>query len=144
MKASLFIAAAAHAVNGELHALRIGLPVVVPGQPFAVGALIEVPYLEAIDDHSFKVELVDEYGEPFEVEGPDGQKHRVVIEGTGGTGIPPKHRVGSPRIVTIGGNLVLPLAFGMRYEFRLSIDGKQNDAWVVGFDTPPTPMAEAA
>lgn len=145
MKASLFIAAAAHAANGEVSALRIGLPVVVPGQPFAIAAVIEIPYLDAVDDHTLRLDLVDEYGTPFEVPSPDGGMQAVFIEGTGGTGVPPKHRVGSPRIVTMTGNLALPLAFGSRYEFRLSIDGKTHEAWIAGFDTPPPPLeAQAA
>ena len=66
------------------------------------------------------------------------------MEGSGGTGIPPGHRVGSPRIVTMVGNFVLPLALGTRYEFRLSIDGETDETWRVGFDTPRLQQAEAA
>jgi len=144
MKASLFIAAAAHAVNGEIYALRIGMPVVIPGQPFAVGAIIEVPYLVAVDEHTMRLELVDEYGTTFEVTAPDGEKQPVTIEHTGGTGIPPQHRFGSPRMFAIAGNLVLPLEFGTRYEFRLTIDGQHNKDWGVGFDTPAAPLSQVA
>jgi hypothetical protein len=39
---------------------------------------------------------------------------------------------------------VLPLEFGTRYEFRLTIDGEHDDDWVVGFDTPAAPLTQAA
>ncbi len=42
------------------------------------------------------------------------------------------------------GNFALPLAFGTRYELRLSIDGEHDPAWVVGFDTPAAPLTQAA
>jgi hypothetical protein len=144
MKASLFLAAAAYAVNGEINALRIGMTTVAPGTPFAVGAIVEVPYMDAVVSHTLRLELVEEDGTPFEITSDTGETRSVCIEGSGGTGIPPGHPVGSPRIMTIVGNLALQLAYGTRYEFRLSIDGKTDDAWRVGFDTPPPPLEHAA
>lgn len=137
MKASLFVAASAFGGNGEINALRIGLPVVAPGTPFAVGAIIEIPWVQAVDNHTVRVDLVEEDGTPFEVTTPDGVTHRVFVEQTLGTGIPSGHRVGSPRVVAFAGNFALPLELGTRYEFRLSIDGETNEAWTIGFDTPP-------
>lgn len=143
VKASIFLAASAFGVNGEINALRIGLSTVAPGKPFAVGAVIEIPYLVAVDQHTVRIELVDQYGTPFEFSTPDGETHQVLIENTGGTGIPPRHPVGSPRIIAFAKNFALPLAWGTRYEFRLSIDDETDDAWVVGFDTPPAPLTQA-
>jgi len=142
VKASLFLAAAAHAVNGEVHAIRIGITTVPPGTPFAVCGIVEVPWVQAVDKHTMRLDLVEEDGTPFEVTMPTGETEAFAVEGTGGTGIPAGHRVGSPRIVTIVGNVALPLAFGTRYEFRLSIDGETNEAWRIGFDTPPPPLGE--
>jgi len=142
VKATLFLAAAAYAVNGEINALRIGLAQVTPGQPFGVGAVIEVPWVQAVDDHTFRLELVEEDGTPFEVQTSPDTFGPIVIEGKGGTGIPAGHRVGSPRIITVGGNFVLPLAHATRYEWRLSIDGQTNEGWRIGFDTTPPPLGE--
>src|SRR5262249_19974778 len=109
VKASLFLAGAAHAVDGEAYALRIGLTSVAPGTPFAVGAIVEVPWVQAVDSHTMRLDLVDEDGVPFEFTTPAGETQGITIEGSGGTGIPAGHRVGSPRIITMVGNFVLPL-----------------------------------
>jgi hypothetical protein len=143
VKASLFLAAAAQAVNGEINALRIGIPAVAPGMPFAVCAVVEIPWVQAVDNHTLRLDLVEEDGTPFEFTTPDGETHTVHVESAGGTGIPAGHRVGSPRIVTLVGNFVLPLAVATRYEFRLSIDDETDVAWRIGFDTPPPPLGHA-
>lgn len=142
MKVTLLLADAAQSVGGKLYILGGGWSTITAGAPFAIAAKIEVPWHQATDEHTMRLELVDADGQP--VCGTD--EAPVVIEGTFCTGIPPGITAGTPLDANLAVSIPpgLPLEAGRRYEWRLTIDGQTDEDWHVAFSTRPIPPAALA
>jgi hypothetical protein len=138
MKVTLLLADAAEAVNGKLYILGGGWSVIGPDPaPMAIAIKIEVPWDQGNDVHKLQLRLVDADGQPVLAEGPD-EEVPVVLDADFETGRPAGVKPGTPldltMAVTIG---PLPLESNARYEWRLSIDGQEDDEWRVAFSTRP-------
>jgi hypothetical protein len=131
VKVSMMLADAAQAVNGKLYILGGGWSVIYGAAPAAIALKIEVPWNEAGDTHTLRVELLDADGRP--VLGPDGERPLVKIDGTFKTGVPAGLKPGLPvDAVQAFGIPPLPLEPG-RYVWKLSIDGREREDWSLAF-----------
>jgi hypothetical protein len=144
VKVSLMLADAAQAVGGKLYILGGGWSILYADMPYAIALKIEVPWIEATAEHTFKLELLDADGQP--VLGPDGETPMATVEGTFQTGIPPGVRHGVPLDAVAAIPVPpIPLEAGHYYEWRLTIDGAGHDKeWRLGFtraEPPPQTLA---
>jgi hypothetical protein len=138
VKVSLMLADAAHAVGGKLYILGGGWSVLTADVPYAIALKIEVPWVEATAEHTFKLELLDADGQP--VLGDDEESPLITVDGKFQTGIPAGVRHGVPLdAVDVIPVPALPLAVG-RYEWRLTIDGTGHDReWKLAFTRAESP-----
>jgi hypothetical protein len=131
VKVSMMLADAAQAVGGKLYILGGGWSVIYGQAPFAIALKIEVPWHEATDTHTMRLELQDADGQL--VMGADGEKPLVAIEGTFSTGIPAGMKPGTPiDAVQTFGIPALPLDPG-RFVWKLTIDGREHEDWSIAF-----------
>ena len=139
MKVTLLLADAAEAVNGKLYILGGGWSVMGPEPaPMAIAIKIEVPWDQGNDVHKLQLRLVDADGQPVLADSPDGEVP-VVLDADFETGRPAGVKPGTPLDLTMAVTLgPLPLEPGSRYEWRLAIDGQEDDEWRVAFSTRPT------
>jgi Family of unknown function (DUF6941) len=135
MKVTLLLADAAQAVDGKLYVRGGGWSVITVGAPFAIAAKVDVPWNQATDTHTLKLELLDIDGHPVVNDDSDP----IQIEGTFATGIPAGHTPGTPLdgVFAIGIAAGAPLQPAQRYEWRLSIDGRTENDWYLAFATRP-------
>ena len=138
MKVTLLLADAAEAVNGKLYILGGGWSVMGPDPaPMAIAIKIEVPWDQGNDVHKLHLRLVDADGQPVLAESTDGEVP-VVLDADFETGRPAGMKPGTPLDLTMAVTLgPLPLDPGSRFEWRLSIDGTEDDEWRVAFSTRP-------
>ena len=138
MKVTLLLADAAEAVNGKLYILGGGWSVMGPDPaPMAIAIKIEVPWDQGNDVHKLHLRLVDADGQPVLAESEDGEVS-VVLDADFETGRPAGVKPGTPLDLTMAVTLgPLPLDPGSRFEWRLSIDVKEDDEWRVAFSTRP-------
>ena len=136
MKVTLLLADAAEAVNGKLYILGGGWSVMGPDPaPMAIAIKIEVPWDQGNDVHKLHLRLVDADGQPVLAESTEGEVP-VVLDADFETGRPAGMKPGTPLDLTMAVTLgPLPLDPGSRYEWRLTIDGKEDDEWRVAFST---------
>ena len=136
----MLLADSAQAIQGKLYILGGGwsqtgpLPV-----PSAVAIKIEVPWNDANRNYKFKLFLVDEDNKS--VKDPSGKP----IEITGGfeAGRPAGIKAGTPLDVPLAINFgPIPLTAGKRFFWKLSIDGKSEPDWNVGFNVRPDKEGE--
>ena len=139
MRATMMLADAAQAVDGKLYILGGGWSITGPGpSPFAIAVKVEVPWDRAAAPHTLRLELLDADGEPVEVETVEGESKPLAIKQTFETGIPPGLNPGTPLDFALAINFgPLPLPPGGRYEWRMTIDGIQDDDWRLAFGTRP-------
>jgi hypothetical protein len=135
-KVNLMLADAAQVANGKLYVLGGGWSMIVPGGPFAVCGIIDIPWHQGTDWHTLKLELIDGDGEAVMVQTPDGGEQPLVAEPpryrpTIGPHVKPGASLGWPFAVNVGPGL--PLEPGAIYEWRLTIDGKQEEGWTLPF-----------
>jgi hypothetical protein len=135
MKATVMLCDAAQAVDGKLYILGGGWTIIGPEpSPFAIAVIIEVPWDQSNQKHTFNLDLVDEDGQPVTVEGPAGTTS-FSIAGDFEVGRPPGLREGTPLnfpvAITSG---PVPLAPGRRYSWMLRVDGQGDEDWVLSFD----------
>src|SRR5688572_18384914 len=90
----MMLADAAQVVSGKLYILGGGWSVIYGAAPLALALKIEVPWHQATDKHTLRIELLDADGQP--VLGPEGDKPLVAIDGTFSTGIPAGMKAGTP------------------------------------------------
>lgn len=142
MNLNWWLADAAQVVAGKLFVLGGGWSYIVPGGPFAVCGKIDIPWHEATDWHTLRLELVDFDGQPFmvSVDAPDGEQQPLVVE-------PPPYRasilphvkpgtpIDWPFALNVGPGM--PLEPGTGYAWRASIDGKTHEDWTLPFSTLP-------
>jgi hypothetical protein len=143
------LADSAQVASGKLFVLGAGWSMIIPGGPFAVCGMIDIPWHQGTDWHALRLELIDADGEPVlvPVEGEDEPKPLVFdhppYRPTILPQIKPGTSLGWPFAVNIGPGL--PLEPGSIYEWRLSIDGKAEDGWTLPFSVlPPSQMPQAA
>lgn len=132
----MLLADAAEAVNGKLYVLGGGWSVVGPDPaPMAVAMKIEVPWDQGNERHRLALRLLDADGHPVLLQGPQG-KVPVVLEADFETGRPAGVRPGTPLDVVMAVQ-VGPLALdpGCRFEWRLTIDDREDDLWRLAFST---------
>ena len=127
MRVTMMLADAAHEVNGKLYILGGGWSVTGPVlPPMALALKLDVPWVDADQQHEFVLVLVDADGHPVRVAGQDEEVR------AGGTfqvarppGLPAGTDIDFAFAVTVGS---LPLAAG-RYAWQLWIDGETAVDW---------------
>ena len=143
IRAHLMLADAAQAIAGKLYILGGGWSVIVPGAPFAVAAKVEVPYDLATKHHEWSLELLDADGEPFMIQqGPNAEPTPLVSRDGFCTGIPAHVKPGIPldHVIAVSVGPGLPLMPNSRYQWRFSIDGRDDEDWCLGFSTTEVPQ----
>jgi len=134
----MMLADSAQEVGGKLYILGGGWSITGPDPvPMAIALKLEVPWDRTNEQHSLLLELLDDDGNPFMVEGPE-EHGRVPLQVTGEfeAGRPPGIKPGTPIDSALAVNFgPLPLEPGRRYQWRLSIDGETDEDWTLGFST---------
>ena len=145
-KVTLMLAQAAQDANGLLNVLGAGWTQIVPGSPFAIAGIIEMPWDAAGVRHKFRMELLDDQGKPVIVETPEHGPQPVAVEGGFDLAPNPGIKRGTPLSIPLALNLPpTALAPESRFEWRLEIDGETHEDWRLGFNTqPPPPQAMVA
>lgn len=137
MKATLLLCDAAQAVQGKLFILGGGWSIAGPG-PVTMGLAmkIEVPWDQANQVHDLRLTLVTGDGAPVLLPEADGGERPVEVDAKFEVGRPPGMRPGTPLDYVMALNIAaMPLPPGQRFEWRLEIDGRQDEDWHVGFST---------
>lgn len=140
MKVTLLLADSVQAVGGKLYILGGGWSNITPGAPFAIAGKIEVPWNEGANEHTMRLELVDADGHPFAIQQESvDEPEPLWFEQRFCTGIPPRIVAGTPldHVFEINLGPGLPLAPGTRYQWRLTIDGREGEDWYLSFNTRP-------
>jgi hypothetical protein len=148
LKVTMMLADHAAAVAGKLYISGGGWSITGPAPtPGAIAMDVKVPWDEREHEHELVLDLLDADGQPVLVPTPMGVEP-LRIEATLAldlTGIDPAVRPGqsldAPFAINYG---PVPLAPGGRYEWRLSVNGHQDDAWRLPFTTRAAAEAEAA
>lgn len=144
MRVTLILCDSCEAADGKLFMLGGGWSITGPG-PITMGLAIkiDVPWDQANEKHQLKIALVSADGEPVQVEGPFGQQP-VEIVGEFEVGRPAGLRPGTPIDYVLAINMgALQVPPDGRYEWRMSIDGHEDEDWRVSFSTRPVfPSAE--
>jgi hypothetical protein len=139
MKVTLLLADAAQAAGGKLYILGGGWSITGPGPSTCALALkVEVPWDQANQRHRFELSLVDEDGRQVILPSDQGERP-IDINGEFEVGRPPGLLPGTPIDYVLAVNFAsVPFPPGRRLEWRLSIDGRTEDDWRVGFTTRPS------
>jgi hypothetical protein len=139
LQATLLLCDAAQAdPSGKVHILGAGWSITqaAPGNPLpphAVVAIIHVPWNEANRVHIARLMLQDADGRIVQIETPNGTVpliHEQQFEVGRPAGVPEGISLESPVVVNIGPGLPLPAG---RYAWRLEIDERTRQEWVVPF-----------
>jgi len=136
MKATLLLADYAVVADGKLTIVGGGWSMTGPmPMPFAIALKLEVPWHEALHKHSLRLELVDADGEPVQVPTPQGMRPALIEGGMEASEIPADIKPGTPIDVNLAfmSGPIPTLQPGHRYEWRLTVDGKQREDWFVAF-----------
>ena len=136
MKVTMLLADAAQEIGGKLYILGGGWSITIPGTPSAIAMKFEVPWDQANQRHEILLELVTSDGEPLLVATPEGEQVPLRIEGVLEVGRPAGLKPGTPIDAAMAMNLgPLPLEPDQRYQWRLSVDGRQDEDWTLAFST---------
>jgi hypothetical protein len=143
VRATLLLADSAQAIGGKLYILGGGWSVTGPDPtPSAIALKVEVPWDRANHRYELLLELLDADGHPVEVNPsesgspPQPVRFQAAFEAGRPAGLIP----GTPLDGTFAINLApLPLEPGQRYAWRLSVDGKTEPDWQIGFSVRPRP-----
>jgi hypothetical protein len=107
-----------------------------------LGAVVQVPYTETNQPHTFRIDLLDEDGHPvipFAAEGtPDPGP--IEAEVSFNLGRPPGLSHGEAQPYTVAANFTIGLRQLGGYTFRISIDGKPEKALSLRVATAPPTM----
>src|SRR5690242_16280703 len=136
MRATLLLADAAQAVDGKLYILGGGWSVTGPDPtPSALALKLEVPWDRANHRYDLVLELVDADGEPVLLESSDEQEPQPLrFQAKFEAGRPAGLKPGTPLDGALAVSLApIPLEPGERYAWRLTVDGKSEPDWQVGF-----------
>ena len=136
MKVTLLLADSAQAAEGKLYVLGGGWSVIGPDPaPMALAVKIEVPWSETNVKHVVVLELLTSDGEPVTADGPAGPE-AIKVQADFEVGRPPGLKPGTPIDVPLAVNFApFALSPGQRYQWRLTIDGHQDEDWTVAFTT---------
>jgi hypothetical protein len=139
VKVTLLLADSAQAVDGKLYVLGGGWSITGPEPTaMAIALKLEVPWDQANRRHVWRLELLDQDGDPVEAPGPDGDPAPVEITGEFELGRPAGLKPGTPLDLPLAINLgPLSLSPGGRFVWRLSIDDRSDEDWQVAFSTRP-------
>lgn len=139
VKATLLLADYAQVADGKLNVLGGGWNIIGPHpMPFALAAIIEVPWHRTNERHYIRIELLDADGRPVLTEQPDGRQAPLVIQADFELGRPPGLKPGVSLNFPVAINVpALPLAPNGTYEWRLSVNDETDDDWRVVFTTRP-------
>ena len=134
----MLLADYAQAAEGKLNVIGAGWTLTGPQPvPHAIGLIFEVPWDQANDQIHFRLELVDQDGEPFMLPTPEGPQP-LHTEGQFEVGRPAGIKRGTPLNFTIALNIgAQPLAPGERYEWRLTVNGETHEDWRAAFSVRP-------
>jgi hypothetical protein len=147
-KVNLILADSAQVADGKLFVLGGGWAMIVPGGPFAVCGIIDIPWHQATDWHTLRLELVTGDGEPLLVaQDGDTEPKPLVVElppyrPTIGPHVKPGSSLGWPFALNVPPGL--PVEPGSIYEWRLTVDGKSDDGWTLPFTVLPAPKLPQA
>jgi hypothetical protein len=148
-KMNLMLADSAQVVGGKLFVLGGGWSMIVSGSPFAVCGIIDIPWHQGTDWHTLRLELIDGDGEPvcLPSDGESEPKPLVIdlppYRPTIGPHVKPGTALTWPFAVNVSPGM--PLQPQSIYEWRLSIDGKNEEGWTLPFSTLPSqPLPQAA
>ncbi len=132
---TILMADAAQVSDSKLFILGGGLSLVGPRpQPLAIALHIKVPWDRANVVHSWKLELLDDDGQPV-----TGNGQPIVVAGTFEAGRPAGLRPGTPLGVPLAINFpTLPLQPGRSYTWQLSIDDRGRNDWRASFTVRPS------
>lgn len=120
----------AQVAGGKLFILGGGLASIGPKpQPLAIALQITVPWDRANIAHEWRIDLVDEDGQPVQI-----KEKPVVLKGRFEAGRPAGLQPGTPLGVSLAINLSpFPIGGGRSYAFALSINDEQRPDWRVRF-----------
>ena len=126
---------AAQVAGGKLFVLGGGLASIGPKpQPLAIALQITVPWDRANIPHEWRIELVDEDGQPVVI-----NDKAVVLQGRFEAGRPAGLQPGTPLGVSLAINLSpFPIVGGRSYAFALTINDERRPDWRVRFFVKPT------
>lgn len=126
----LMLADSAQVADGKLFILGGGLTAIGPRpQPMGVAIRIEVPWDRANTSHRWRLELLDEDGQPVMV-----REQPLVVKGRFEAGRPAGLKPGTPLSVPLAINFpTIPLTPGRSYNWQLSIDEATRVDWRQGF-----------
>ncbi|MEA2273409.1 MAG: hypothetical protein QOI98_2117 [Solirubrobacteraceae bacterium] len=144
-KVTLMLADHAQTADGKLNVLGGGWTITGPHPvPFALVALVEMPWDAAGEPHTVRFELIDDQGAPVLVPTDDSDQP-LVIEATFDLAPSPGVKRGTPLTMPIAMNLSPPppIPAGGRYEWRVEVDGETHEEWRIGFSTRHDPEAGA-
>lgn len=145
MEATVLLGDYARASDGKLDVLGAGWTYTGPAPAtFGIGILSHVPWDQANVKHRFTLDLLDADGQP--VTPQDSDEPLLHAEGEFEVGRPPGMRLGTTQNGAVALNVAgIPIPPGARYQLRLVIDGDEDNAVCVGFETRPGgPQALAA
>lgn len=145
VKVTLLLADFAQVSEGKLSVIGGGWSITGPAPvPFGIGGIIEVPWNQTNQNHSFRFALTDIDGTPVEVETPEGTQP-VFFEGNFQVGRPPGVRPGSmiPFHFALNSGPI-PLTPGCHYVWQLAINGNEREDWRLPFSTRPEAQSQAA
>jgi hypothetical protein len=138
MKLTMLLCDAAQAVEGKLYILGGGWNLTGSDpSPSAIAMQIDVPWDQTNRQHTLRLTLVTDDGEPVLVPTPTGPRP-AEIAAQFEVGRPPGYRPGAPMTVVLAINVgPLPLAADRRYEWRCQINDESHETWHLSFATRP-------
>lgn len=145
MKLTMLLADSAQAVNGKLYILGGGWSITGPQlAPTAIAIKIDVPWSEANQRHTLRLDLLDDDGQPVMVPTPTGDRP-VQIKSQFEVGRPPGLTPGTDLDVVLAINIgPLPIPPGGRYVWRCWINDETDDEWKLTFSTRPAQASSKA
>lgn len=143
MKVSLLLADFAQTTpDGKVTIVGAGWSVIRPGAPFAIAALMKIPWDRANERHQFRLQLLTADGEAVLVDTENGAEP-IVLEGEFEAGRPAGLKPGTELDSAIAINLHgLPLPADSRLEWRLSINDQDREDWCLPFTTRPNAQVQ--
>jgi hypothetical protein len=142
VRVTMMLCDSAQVADGKLYILGGGWSLIGPDPtPTAIALKVDVDWTEVERSHHWELFLLDEDGQPIIAPTSDGPQP-IEVRGDFEVGRPETVPPGSPIDVALALNFgPLPLDPGIRYNWRLVIDGETNEDWVLPFTTraAPTP-----
>lgn len=138
MKVTMMLCDYAQVADGKLIVVGGGWSVTGPDPtPLGIALLIQVPWDQANQRHTLRLELLDADGNPVLVDEDDEAEPIVFFDDlTFEVGRPPGIKPGTPLDFPLAVNAgPLPIPPGGRFEWRLTIDGETREGWTLPFST---------